>query len=337
MRIWKILLVGVVAAAGLSSCDGKGAGKKKIKIAVIPKGTTHIFWQSVHAGAEKAGKEFGVDIEWIGPVREDEYSEQIGIVDNMVTRRVSGIVLAPQHASALRRPVIDAVKKTVPVVIIDSGLDDAEDIYTSFAATDNRGGGRIAGQKMGEILGGKGKVAVLRYSEGSASTHNREEGFLEAIAKFPGVEVVDKDMYAGVTRGEALAKSQSLLTRHKKAGKLMIDGIFCPNASSAYGMLQAIKLDRDVRDLAIAGKLTYIGFDADDPLVAGLGSGEIKGLVIQNPFKMGYKGVEAMVRHLRGEKVVKQIDTGVGFVTKDNLTDPEIQEMINPDLGKWLK
>jgi len=331
MRIWKILLVGAVAAAGLSSCDQKGAGKKKIRIAVIPKGTTHIFWQSVHAGAEKAGAEFGVDIKWVGPVREDARSEQITIVDNMVTHRVAGVVLAPLDSKALRRPVADAVKKGVPVVIIDSGLDDAEDLYASFAATDNREGGRIAGRKMGEILGGEGKVAVLRYSEGSASTHNREEGFLEAIAKFPGIEVVDKNQYAGVTRGKALEASQNLLTRNKKDGRLTIDGIFCPNASSAYGMMQAIKHDR------LGGKVTYIGFDADDPLIEGLKTGDVQGLVVQNPFKMGYEGVKAIVMHLRGEKVEKRIDTGVGFVTKENLNDPEIQEMIDPDLEKWLK
>ncbi len=331
MRTWNILLLAALATAGLCSCDRKGTGKKKLKIAVIPKGTTHIFWQSVHAGAEKAGAEFGVEVKWVGPMREDARSEQIALVDNMVTHRVDGIVLAPLDSQALLRPVRDAVKKGVPVVIIDSGLDDAEDLYTSFAATDNREGGRIAGRKMGEMLGGKGKVAVLRYAEGSASTHNREEGFLEAIAKFPGIEVVDKTMYAGVTREEALAKSQMLLMRHKKAGKLMIDGIFCPNASSAYGMLMAIKHDK------LGGKVTYIGFDADDPLIEGLKTGDIQGLVIQDPFDMGYQGVKAMVDHLNGKKVAKRIPTGLGFVTKDNLDDPKIKAMTSPDLDKWLK
>lgn len=331
MRQWHILLTAALAAAGLCSCERKGADKK-IKIAVIPKGTTHVFWQSVRAGAMKAGAELGVEARWIGPEKEDDRSQQITLVNNMVLKGVTGIVLAPLDSRALRKPVKSAVDKGVPVVIIDSSLDDAEDIYTSFVATDNREGGRIAGREMGKMLGGKGKVIMLRYQEGSASTHNREEGFLEAIREFTGIEVADSSQYAGVTRERAQAAATNLLMRFKDAdGNPTIDGIFCPNASSAYGMLQAIKRNR------LGGKVTYIGFDADEPLVIGLKEGHIQGLVIQNPFYMGYMGVKTMVRHLRGEKVEKSIDTGVGFVTKENLNDPKIQEMISPDLDKWLK
>ena len=333
MRTWKILLAAAAAAATLCSCDRNGAGKKQIKIAVIPKGTTHVFWQSVRAGAMKAGAELGVEAMWIGTEKEDDRAQQIALVDRMVLSGVTGVVLAPLDSKALRKPVRNAVESNVPVVIIDSGLDEAEDLYTSFVATDNFQGGRIAGEKMGEMLKGKGKVVVLRYQEGSASTHNREEGFLAAIKeKCPGIEITDASQYAGVTREKAQTAATNLLRRFMDAdGKLSIDGIFCPNASSAYGMLQAIKRER------LGGKVTYIGFDADEPLVVGLKEGHIQGLVIQDPFKMGYLGVVTMVKHLKGEKVGKRVDTGVGFVTKENLNDPKIQEMVNPDLDKWLK
>ncbi|MHC4503705.1 MAG: ABC transporter substrate-binding protein [Planctomycetota bacterium] len=333
MRTWKVLLVAALAVAGLSSCDQKSTGPKKIKIAVIPKGTTHVFWQSVKAGAMKAGDELGVDALWQGTEKEDDRAQQIALVQNMVLKGVAGIVLAPLDSKALRKPVKDAVESGVPVVIIDSGLDDAEDVYTSFVATDNREGGRIGGRQMGKLLEGKGKVIMLRYQEGSASTHNREEGFLEAIKKeFPGIEVVDHSQYSGVTRADAQKAATILLRRFKDAaGNLTVDGIFCPNASSAFGMLQAIKRE------GLGGKVTYIGFDADEPLVVGLKEGHIQGLVIQNPFHMGYMGVKAMVQKLKGEKVDKRIDTGVAFVTKDNLDDPGIQAMISPDMDKWLK
>ena len=320
--MWKPGILSCLASCAFLafSCSRKEPGGKKTTIAVIPKGTTHIFWQSVHAGARKAAKEFGVEVIWIGPEKEDDRTQQIALVDTMVLKGVSGIVLAPLDSMALRRPVRDAVRKGVPVVIIDSGLDRSEDCYTSFAATDNREGGRIGGRKMGEMLSAKGKVIMLRYLQGSASTHNREEGFLEAIAEFGGIEVVDSDQYAGATKEQAQQASQNLLMRFKDTdGNLTVDGIFCPNASSAYGMLQAIKRDR------LGGKVTYIGFDAEGPLVEALKSGEIQGLVVQDPFKMGYTGVRTICEHLRGEKVPKRIDTGVAFITRDNLDDPAIR------------
>ena len=330
-RCKTVLLAGLLLI-GLCSCSGQETGgPEDVTIAVIPKGTTHIFWESVHAGAIKASLEMGVNIRWVGPEKEDDRQQQIAVVDNQVLNQVSGIVLAPLDARALRRPVRDAVSRDVPVIIIDSALDDSEDVYTSFVATDNHEGGRIAGRKMGEQLDGSGKVVLLRYMEGSASTNNREQGFLDALEDFPDITVVSDEQYAGATRAQAQQASENLLIRFKDAqGSLKIDGIFCPNASSTFGMLQALRRHR------LAGEVIFIGFDSDEPLVKALEQQEIAGLVIQNPFQMGYMGVKTILDHLQGRPVEKRIDTGVAFVTPDNLQDPAIQEMIDPDLDFWL-
>jgi ribose transport system substrate-binding protein len=331
LRAFMLVLVTLVLSVTLFACNKSEIKDPKITIAVIPKGTTHIFWESVHAGAIKASVELGVNINWVGPEKEDDRQQQIAVVDNQVLNGVSGIVLAPLDAMALRRPVRDAVRRDIPVIIIDSGLYDSEDVYTSFIATDNREGGRIAGREMGKILEGKGQVVLLRYMEGSASTTNREEGFLESLNEFPGITLVSDEQYAGATRAQAQQASENLLLRFKdEQGNLTIDGFFCPNASSTYGMLQALRRQRRTEEVI------FIGFDSDDPLVKGLEQGEIYGLVVQNPFQMGFLGVKIMLNHLQGMPVEKRIDTGVTFVMRQDLENPEIQELIDPNLEYWL-
>jgi ribose transport system substrate-binding protein len=331
VRAFILSLLALVLSTTFIMCNKSEFKDTEITIAVIPKGTTHIFWESVHAGAIKASVELGVNINWVGPEKEDDRQQQIAVVDNQVLNGVSGIVLAPLDAMALRRPVRDAVRRNIPVIIIDSGLQDSEDVYTSFIATDNREGGRIAGREMGKSLEGKGRVVLLRYMEGSASTTNREEGFLESLKKFPEITLVSDEQYAGATRAQAQQASENLLLRFKdEQGNLTIDGLFCPNASSTYGMLQALRRQRQT------GKVIFIGFDSDDPLVKGLEQGEIHGLVVQNPFRMGFLGVKIMLDLLQGKPVEKRIDTGVTFVLRQDLEKPEIQELIDPDLEYWL-
>ena len=331
MRIWSNIVCIIMAIFILSACKKTDVGKEKMTIAVIPKGTTHVFWKSIQAGALKAGAEMNVDVLWVGPEKEDDRQQQIALVDNQVMNQVSGIVLAPLDEMALRRPVRDAVNSGVPVVIIDSGLKESEDVYVSFIATDNREGGRIGGRELAKILGGKGNVIMLRFVEGSASTENRAEGFLEAIKNYPEIKVVSEEQYAGATKAQAQQASENLLLRFTDAsGSLTIDGIFCTNESTTYGMLQALKRKR------LTGKVKFVGFDSSPPLVEGLRESEINGLVVQNPLKMGYLGVKTMVEYLRGQTVDKHIDTGVTFVSNDNINNPEIQQLVNPNLEKWL-
>ena len=314
----------------LIACGSEQSGPKKTTIAVIPKGTTHEFWKSIHAGAVKAQRELDIDIIWKGPLKEDNREDQIALVENFISRGVSGIVLAPLDDTALRVPVTNAVRSGIPVVIIDSGLQS--DDFASFVATDNYQGGRMAGADMAKRLNNTGKVIMLRYQEGSASTMKREQGFLDAIKDHSGIQVISANQHGGATTESAYQASENLLAPLKDAnGKLNIQGIFCPNESTTFGMLRALQ------DGGIAGSVIFIGFDSSEKLVEGLKNDQIHGLVLQNPFNMGYLGVKTMVAHLKGQPVEKRIDTGVALVTKANMNDPEIKDVLTPDLDKWLK
>lgn len=301
-------------------------------IAVIPKGTTHEFWKSINAGAIKAQRELAaegiaVNVIWKGPLKEDDREQQVQVVENFVGRRVSGIVLAPLDSKALVAPVETAVRGKIPVVIIDSGL--VSTVQSSFVATDNREGGRIAARNLGKILGGKGNVVMLRYAVGSNSTEEREEGFLEVMKKdFPEIKLLSTDQHAGATRDSAKRVSENLLSRYGS----QVNGIFASNESSASGMLLAL------RDAGLAGgKVKFVAFDSGETLNAGLQAGDVQGFVVQNPLNMGYLGVKTIVAVLRGEKVPARIDTGVGFVTKENFNDPAMADIVHPPLDKYLK
>ena len=307
------------------------AADKPLTIAVVPKGTTHEFWKSIHAGALKAQQELaakGINarIIWKGPLKEDDRDQQIQVVENFMVQRASGIVLAPLDSKALIRPVQNAQKAKVPVVIIDSGLES--DDYVSFVATDNYKGGQMAGEQLAKLLGGKGKVILLRYAVGSASTEAREKGFLEALGKHADLKLISSDQYAGPTRDTSYSASQNLLRRFGQE----VDGIFCPNENSTIGMTMAL------RDIGRAGgKVKMVGFDAGSQSVADLKSGDVQGLVVQNPLFMGYKGVMTIVEHIQGKPVEKRIDTGVVLVTKDNMDDASVKELLYPPLEKYLK
>jgi ribose transport system substrate-binding protein len=239
---------------------------------------------------------------------------------------VSGIVLAPLDNRALVRPVEDAKRAGVPTVIIDSGLESEQ--FVSFVATDNRKGGTLAADRMGQLLNGKGKVLVLRYAEGSASTTEREEGFISQIkAKFPEIELVSTNQYAGATRDTAKRASENLLQTFGD----VVQGIFTPNESSTAGMLLALE------DIGKAGKVSFVGFDSSQRFIDALNAGQLHGIVVQNPFNMGYLGVRTMVDSLLGKPVEKKIDTGVMLVTKENLETPEVKTLLHPPLDQYLK
>jgi len=298
-------------------------------IAVIPKGTTHEFWKSVHAGAEKASQETGVKVIWKGPLREDDREDQIKVVESFINMRVKGIVLAPLDDAALVPVVTDAIRMPIPVVAFDSGIKT--DAIVSFVATDNARGGMLAAEHLVKLVGGKGKLVMLRYAEGSASTAERERGFLEAAGSHAGIEVVSSNQYGGVTTESAFKVSENLLSAYKDAGGLAIQGIFCPNESTAFGMLRALQ------DGGFAGKVRFVGFDSSPKMVEAMSKGHMDATVVQDPIKMGYLAVKAMVDHLHGKPVDKRIDTGATLIARDTMTSPEAQSLLNPDFKRWLK
>lgn len=327
MRFWLIpvlclaLLCGCTNSSTSTSSEPTGAdgSDKKLRIAFVPKGATHEFWKAMQAGAEKAAAENNVELLWKAPLKEDDRTEQIKVVENFTQEKVDGLILAPLDQEALRSPVMDAIDAKIPVIIVDSGLKDTKTV--SFIATDNRQAGRDGGTALAKALGGKGQVVMLRYIEGSASTMEREEGFLEA-AKAGGLTVVSDEQYAGATRETAQSASENLLARFKAGDGLSVQGIFCPNESSAFGMMRALQ------NAKLAGKVKLVGFDSSDELLQAVKDGEIEALVLQDPSKMGYEAVIKMLAHLKGETVEERIDTGAKLVTKANIDSDEIKALL---------
>jgi ribose transport system substrate-binding protein len=313
-------------ASGAAAADTK----KKLTLAVIPKGTTHDFWRAIHAGAVQASQELAasgdsVTIIWKGPLREDDREQQVQTVEGFLSQGVSGIVLAPLDKQALVRPVEEAKRAGVPTVIIDSGLDT--DSIVSFVATDNYKGGQLGAEHMGQLLGGKGRALLLRYAEGSASTTEREEGFLATMkAKFPGITVVSSNQYAGATRETAKRTSENLLNQHGAN----LQGVFTVNESATIGMLLALQ------DIGRAGKIKFVGFDASEVLLQAMKAGQLHGIVVQNPMRMGYLGVKTMTDHLRGRPVQRRVDTGVTVVTPANMDSTAVKELIRPPVERYL-
>lgn len=323
---WRLAIIAGLFASGCDKSETKstgdsGGGAATLTLAMIPKGTTHEHWKSVHAGAIEAGRELGADIIWKGPLKEDDRSQQIDVVESMIAKGVSGIMLAPLDEVALAPPVELAFKKKIPVITFDSGLKS--DLPVSYVATDNRKGGYMAGEYTSQLLKGKGRVILLRYMEGSASTNEREQGFLDAIASNPQIKVVSSDQYAGATADSAYQKSEQLLPKFKQSdGSFGADAIFTVNESATFGMSRALE------DAGLIGKVIHVGFDASPKLIAAVKDKRIAALVIQDPINMGYQAVKVMVGHLRGRPVPKLVDTGAYLVTLQSLDDPKIKAVL---------
>lgn len=308
---------------GLSGCSDPAAAKggAELVIAVIPKGTTHEFWKSVHAGADNAAKELGnVQILWKGPLQENDRDGQISVVQDFITKKVDGICLAPLDSQALVPYVREAKQEGIPTVIFDSGLDDETDIV-SYVATDNFKGGAIAAKRLGETLGGKGGVILLRYNPGSESTTQREEGFLATMTKeFPEINIISSNEFSGTTPETSLDKSQQLLGKFRNE----VNGVFAVCEPNATGMLGALEEE------GLAKKVKYIAFDPNSRLIQGMQEDKVHGIVLQDPVKMGYEAVMTMVRHLRKEPVEKRISTGEYIATPENMNEPQMQKLLKP-------
>ena len=334
MPVTRFLLCATLPFLAAACGDAKPAATSKaaktLTIAVIPKGTTHEFWKSIHAGAVQAEQELNaagdsVKVIWKGPLREDDREQQVQVVEGFVSQHVDGIVLAPLDNRALVRPVEEAKAAGIPVVIIDSGLES--DAMESFVATDNTKGGELAADRLGQLLNGKGNVLVLRLQEGSASTTAREDGFLTRLKSgYPGIKVVSSDQYAGATRETAKRASENLLNRFGAD----LNGIFTPNESSTIGMLLALQ------DMGKAGKVRFVGFDASQIMIDAMKAHQLDGIAVQNPMRMGYLGVKTMVASLRKQPVEKRIDTGVTLVTPETLDQPAVKDIVSPPIAKYL-
>jgi ribose transport system substrate-binding protein len=309
-----------VVTALLAACSGESPEQKsktQPRYAVVPKGTTHVYWKAVESGARAGGETVGAEIVWKGPLQENDRAQQIALVQQLLSENLDGLALAPLDHAALVPVVARAKGLRIPVVIYDSDLDGTPGVdFASFIATDNRAGGRSAGEHLAALLGGKGKAVLLRYQVGSASTEAREAGFLEA-ARAAGLTVEIDNRFAGATVGEAKTTALNMLDALREA-----QGVFCSNESATAGMLLALE------QAGLAGKLRFVGFDASPPLVAALADGRIDALVVQDPRRMGRLAIETLERVRKGESVPPTIDTGAVLATRDNMKAPEIAPLL---------
>lgn len=297
--------------------------QEKKRIGIVPKGRAHLFWQSVHAGAMAAARESNVDIIWNGPATETDFTGQLQIVEAMINQRVDAIALAPIDKTAMVSVVERAAREKIPVVIFDSGIDTEN--FVAQVATDNYRAGEAGAERLGKLLGGKGKIVIVAVQPGAASTMQREQGFEDFMKKsFPGIQIMDK-RYGMADFAKSLQVAENMLTAFPD-----LDGMFASNESSAVGAAQALKGRKGSR-------VKLVGFDSSPTLLEDLQNGLVDSLVIQDPFKMGYESVRAAVLKLGGGTPQKINALPPLVVTKENLNDPKVQAQLKPDLDKYLK
>jgi ribose transport system substrate-binding protein len=295
----------------LSSCHG---GHQKT-IAVIPKGTAHLFWISVRAGAMAAGKKLDVNVLWNGPAQETEYDRQIQIVDSMIARRVDGIAVAAAERKALVQSIDRAAAVGIPLTVFDSGVDTTN--YLTFIATDNYEAGRLGARELAKLLNGKGDVAILMHTPGSQSTMDRESGFEDVMKKeYPGIHVVARQ-YGQSDRSKAMAATENILTAHPT-----LDGLFASSEPSSVGASLAIK------SRGLGGKVKFVAFDSSEGMIEDLKAGVINAMVVQDPFKMGFEAVQSLVDKLNGKTPPKRIDLPAHVIEKQDLDKPEVKELL---------
>jgi ribose transport system substrate-binding protein len=313
LRIASTAVLVAVLAASCNTQPGRTIG-------VVPKGSTHIFWQAVHAGAVKAAQEHGLKILWNAPAQEGDRSRQIAIVESMINQRVAGIALAPCDRAALSGVVDRAAASGIPVAIFDSGIDTAKHI--GFIGTNNREGGRLAARRLVTAIGGQGLVAIISDVPGSASTTERIEGFTETMrASFPEIRLLNPE-FCEASRAKARDIAENLLSAHPNLG-----AIFADHENAISGTVLAVK-SRGRRAVKLAG------FDASETLVNDLREGWIDALVVQDPFRMGYESVNAIALKLMGASPPPQTDTGATLVQVSDLTRPEIQDLLFPKIHR---
>jgi ribose transport system substrate-binding protein len=316
-------VLGLFGAITLAGTVQTVPAADKPSIPIIVKDTTSFFWQIVFAGARKAGKDLDVNVPQLGAQSESDINGQIGILENAVSEKPAAIVIAPTQFAALGKPIDEAAKK-VKVIGIDSAADSKA--FTSFLQTDNVQGGRVAADGLAAAIAAKygkpeGDVALITSLPGVGSLDQRAKGFKEQIAaKYPGLKLVADKVADGMAT-TALNIMTDLITANPN-----LRGVFASNLIMAQGAGQAIAENK------AADKIKLVGFDSDDKTVKFLADGTIVGLVVQDPFRMGYEGIKTALAASKGESVPATVDTGVTLITKENMNSPRSQELLSPKI-----
>jgi ribose transport system substrate-binding protein len=286
--------------------------KKGYFIPTISKGFAAQFWQVVKQGAYQAGLDCGVGVDFVGPADETMIADQLDMLSNALARKPSAIIFAALDTKAALPTLQQAQTSNIPVIAFDSGV--ASDIPVTTAATDNVKAAALAADKMAELIGGSGDIAIVAHDQTSATGIGRRDGFVNEIkAKYPKINIVDIEYPAGGNVLPSDDAAKAILTAHPT-----LKGIFGTNEGTAEGTVQAVK------ELNLAGKVIVIGYDSGKIQIDAIKSGLEAGAITQNPYGIGYLSVEAAVKVLNGVTVPKTIDTGFFWYDKTNIDDPAI-------------
>ncbi|TBW40662.1 LacI family transcriptional regulator [Siculibacillus lacustris] len=313
----KKIVLGAVAATLMTFTASAALAQSK-EIAVIVKTSNSNFWQNVNKGADAAIKEQSkYTMTFQGPAAEANVADEVNMVENAINRKVAGIVLAPSDPDALVPAIKKAYENAIPVVLIDSSISAAgEKYYQAFLSTDNEKAGQLCAEALIKKMGTTGKVAVMSYVAGVGSEIGRVGGFTKYIKANSKIEIVGP-FYSQSQMATALNQTIDTLAANPD-----LKGMFGANEPTAAGMGRAIAQSGK------AGQITAIGFDGNQDLQDFVRNGTLQGIAVQGSFQMGYLGVQTIVKIVGGEKVAKTIDTGVVFVTKDNLDKPEAKNVL---------
>ncbi|MEO0793832.1 MAG: substrate-binding domain-containing protein [Verrucomicrobiota bacterium] len=324
--VLSILGFSLLALSGCGDKSGSAETPKQPRIAVVPKAGDVEFWKMVQGGVMKAASEEPeYEIIWQPPAIANDRSEQIKTIQNLTIKDVDALAVAPIDAIDMVKSVSNAKKKGIKTIVWDSGLED-DTVYESFVATDNYNGGAECAKALAKFLDGKGNVGLLRYVEGSASTENREQGFLDTIKTFPDIVIISDSQ-----RGGDEAKSQEVGSRLLQKDGDELHAIFCSNQTTTEGMLRAMEKS------PLQGQIVIVGFDFNPYIAESLRNGNLSATAAQDPFNMGYLSVKTSIDLLEGKTPDKLVDTGVYIVTKENIDDTDMQNVLFPDYQSWLK
>jgi len=313
------MLVGCTPAATQQApASGSGGGQasgQKPYIAIVSKGFQHQFWQAVKAGAEQAAKEYNVDITFEGPETEAMVDKQVEMVNTALDKKPSALCLAALDSKALVPQLEKAKAAGIPVVGFDSGVDS--DIPVATAATDNLAAAGEAADKMAELIGDSGEVAVIVHDQTSRTGIDRRDGFVNRMKeKHPNITIVDIQ-YGGGDHLKSTDLAKAIIQAHPN-----LKGFFGANEGSAIGVMNAVK------ELNKEGQIVVIGYDSGKQQIDAVKSGAMSGAITQNPIGIGYKCVEAAVKAMKDETVEKNIDTGYFYYDKTNIDSADIKPLL---------
>lgn len=302
----------LVAAASIL-IGGAATAQQQLYVPLVSKGFQHQFWQAVKSGAEQAGKDFNVRVTFEGPESEAMVDKQIDMLAAALAKKPAAIGFAALDSQAAIPLIRKAQAAKVPVVAFDSGVDS--DIPVTTATTDNKAAAAVAADKMAELIGKSGDVAVVAHDQTSRTGVDRRDGFVNRIkAAYPNIKVVSIQYGAG-DHLKSTEVAKSILLAHPG-----LKGIFATNEGSAVGVVNGVT--------EMKRKLVIVGYDSGKQQKDAIRDGVIAGSITQNPVGIGYKTVEAAVKAIKGEKLPKVLDTGFYWYDKTNITDPKIAAVL---------